>query len=74
MQSLSRAISRGNAVLTFSSVHKRVETIHKRATPAKVWNEAVKNQLSDLQASYCLSKSKPFVKEGEKVIKRRRKQ
>lgn len=35
MQSLSRAISRGNAVLTFSSVHKRVEPIHKRATPEK---------------------------------------
>lgn len=73
MQSLSRAISRGNAVLTFSSVHKRVETIHERATPAKVWNEAVKNQLLDLQAQYRLGNSKPFVREGEKVIKRRRK-
>lgn len=73
MQSLSRAIGRGNAVLTFSSVHKRVEPVYKRGTPAKVWNEAVKNQLSDLQASYRISNSRPFVREGEKVIKRRRK-
>ena len=72
MQSLSRAIGRGNAVLTFSSVYKRVEPIYKRGTFAKVWNEAVKNQMSDLQDSYRLSNSRPFVREGEKVIKRRR--
>lgn len=73
MQSLSRAIGRGNAVLTFSSVYKRVEPIYKRGTSAKVWSEAIKNQLSDLQASYRLGNSKPFVRDGEKVIKRRRK-
>lgn len=73
MQSLSRAINRGNAVLTFSSVFQRVEPIHKRSTPAKVWNEAVKNQLSDLQSSSRFGNSKPFISEGEKVIKRRRK-
>ncbi len=73
MQSLSRAIGRGNAVLTFSSVYNRVEPIYKRGTPSKGWSEAVKNQLSDLQASYRLGNSKPFARDGEKVIKRRRK-
>lgn len=73
MQSLSRAIRKKNVVLTYSSVHQRVEPIYKRGTSAKIWNEAVKNQLSDLHASYRLGNSKPFVREGEKVIKRRRK-
>lgn len=73
MQSLTRAISRGNAVLIFNSVHRRFEPIYRKGTELKIWFRAKKERSIELENNFIQSNSKPFVREGEKVIKRRRK-
>ncbi len=48
MQSVNRAIKRGNAVIYFDTVLKRHEVVRKHGTPLKFWKFAVKNQITNL--------------------------
>lgn len=60
MQSVSRRLRRGNAVITFSEITKQNELIDKKGTEAKLWKHAVRNQLKEAAISYCLSITKPI--------------
>lgn len=73
MQSLSRALRRGNAVMVLDNVKKSIETVFKKGTVANVWNWSFRNKLEYSMQNYCDHVSKPFIRQGEKVIKRRRK-
>lgn len=73
MQSVSRALRRGNAVMILDSVSKRIETVFKKGTESKICNWSVRNKLEYSMQNYCDNVSKPFIRDGEKVIKRRRK-
>lgn len=62
MQSLSRAIKRGNAHLRFNKVTKQVVAIWKRGTTKKVWNSAVKEALPATEENYCTQAKEMQVK------------
>lgn len=73
MQSVSRVLRRENAVMIFDNVSKRTETVFKKGSESKFWSWAVRNKLEYSMQNYCENVSKPLVREGEKIIKRRRK-
>ena len=73
MQSVSRALRRGNAVMIFDNVSKRIETVFKKGSKSNFWAWACRNKLEYPMQNYCDNVSKPFVLEGYKIIKRRRK-
>lgn len=66
MQSLSRSIRRGNAVIIFDKVHQRLEVVTKRGTELGQWLWSLRNKID-----YPVLQ-KPIVNEN-KEIKRRRK-
>lgn len=43
MQSLNRAIRRGNAVIMRNPVTKQLESVYRKGTDSKVWNNAAKD-------------------------------
>ena len=53
MQTLSRQIRRGNAVIAFNNVTKSNEVVQKKGTPKTKWNHAVKNRLKFTEDEYC---------------------
>lgn len=73
MQSVSRALRRGNAVMILDSVSKRIETVFKKGTESNIWSLSVSNKLEYSMQNYCDNVGKPFIIEGERIIKRRRK-
>lgn len=66
MQSVSRAIKRGNAIMVFDNVHKRFEVVMKKGTELKKWEWSLRNQIP-----YTLE-HQPIVND-DKTINRRRK-
>ena len=62
MQSISRALRRNNAVMSFDNIQKRVKTVMKRGTPKKEWQYAVKMRMSLTEEEYCNSIVKPIKK------------
>ena len=62
MQSVRRAIKRGNAVMSFDNLTKQVKTVIKRGTEKKAWNYAVKMRMSLTEEEYCKSVINPIKK------------
>ena len=62
MQSLSRAIKRGNAVLYFNEVTKSIEAVWKRGSTSSRWNHAEKNHCEDEETKYLQRVTKPLTK------------
>lgn len=55
MQSLSRAIRRGQAYIYFDNVTKTIEVMRKRGTNRKVFRAFKKNRLTGYEQGYCES-------------------
>ena len=47
MQSVSRALRRGNAVMILDSVSKRIETVFKKGTESNIWSLSVSGKSSE---------------------------
>lgn len=60
MQSVRRAIKRGNAVMSFDSLTKQVKTVIKRGTEKKSWEYAVKMRMPLTEEEYCNSVVNPI--------------
>ena len=60
MQSLSRQLKRGNAVMVFSEVTKQIEVVSKLGTPSIQWNRAVKLMLPDSAMQYRVRVAQPL--------------
>ena len=52
MQSLRRQIKRGNAVLAFNAVSKKVDVFTRKNTNSKIWNYAVRNRMEASEDVY----------------------
>lgn len=71
MQSASRMIKRGNAVIAFDEVTKQNEFVAKRGTSKKIWAWAVKNEMKLTEHEYRESITDPLTHEMvEKSTKR----
>ena len=55
MQSLRRAIRRGNAILAFSNLTKQIDTVLKRNTPGKYWRGIQKWRVLESEKQYMAS-------------------
>ena len=49
MQSLQRAIRRGNAVISYNHCTMKNEVVYKKGTEKKVWKHALRNQTENLK-------------------------
>jgi hypothetical protein len=61
MQSLSRQLKRGNAMIIFDSILKQLERIPKRGTSVKFWKSNKKNQMLEEEKNVILTSPKPIV-------------
>ena len=52
MQSLRRAIKRGNAILAFNNLTKGIDTVLKRNTPVKYWRSIQKWRIESEEKNY----------------------
>lgn len=68
MQSLSRSIRRGNAVIIFDKVHHRIEVVTKRGTELGQWLWSLRNKI-DYPIVH-----KPIVNENKEIKRRRKRQ
>ena len=62
MQSVRRAIKRGNAVMSFDNLTKQVKTVIKRGTEKKSLKYAVKMIMPLTEEEYCNSVVNPIKK------------
>jgi hypothetical protein len=60
MQSLSRAIRRGEAVLAFDSVQKRTEIHWRKGEDCRIRAWAAKNRSTETQSKYCDTITSPL--------------
>lgn len=68
MQSLTHQLKRGNAIIIFDNVFKRLESIAKRGTQAKLWKSSQKNRKMSAEREHILAAQKPIVgKVGRKA-------
>lgn len=63
MQTLSRAIKRGNAVLYFNEVTKSLEAVWKRGSTSNAWYHATKNCVKEEETKYVNKVTKPLTKD-----------
>ena len=59
MQSLRRAIKRGNAILAFNNLTKGIDTVLKRNTPATYWRSIQKWRVLETEKEYIDGVVKP---------------
>lgn len=62
MQSLSRAIRRGQAYIYFDNVTNTIEVMRKRGTNWKIYWYFQKNRLTGYEQRYCEGVTKPIVR------------
>lgn len=62
MQSLSRAIRRGQAYIYFDNVTKTIEVMRKRGTNRAIFRAFQKNRLTGYEQRYCEGVTKPIVR------------
>jgi hypothetical protein len=63
MQSKSRAIRRGHAVLALDSVTKRTEFYTEKGTGQSAWDWAKKKRSPEAESRYCEQITKPITSE-----------
>lgn len=64
MQSLSRALRRGSAVLVFNQVTKAVEPVWRKNTTRERWSYAKRDKLEATADNYCENVTKPLTQKG----------
>jgi hypothetical protein len=60
MQSLSRALRRGSAVLVFNQITKAVEPVWRKNTTRERWAYAKRDKLEATADKYCEGITKPL--------------
>lgn len=60
MQSLSRALRRGSAVLVFNQITKTVEPVCRKNTTRKRWSCAKRDKLEATVDNYCENVTQPL--------------
>lgn len=61
MQSLTRQLKRGNAIIIFDNVFKRLESVAKRGTQVKLWKSSQKNREMSAEREHIMAAQKPIV-------------
>lgn len=61
MQSLTRQLKRGNAIIIFDNVFKRLEQMSKRGTESKLWRLSQKFRSEEAEKNHTLAPSTTVV-------------